>query len=137
MHSDFLFVYGTLRRGSKHPMQQLLTRHSRYCGQALFQGRLYDIGGYPGVIAAPEAQDLVHGDLLQLTSPELLEQLDRYEEAGQDFPAPQEYVRQQTLVLLAAGGQRSCWIYLYNRPVARLRLIVSGDYLQYLAGRAS
>ena len=58
-----LFVYGTLRRQSPHPMARYLARHARYVGTARVAGRLYDLGPYPGMLPAAEADDFVHGDL--------------------------------------------------------------------------
>jgi len=47
--------------------------------------------------------------------------LDVYEEAEPAWPAPAEYRRELRQVRMARGGSRvTCWIYLYNRPVAPL-----------------
>ncbi len=129
MQADYLFVYGSLRRGSSHPMQLLLANHSRYCGHARFQGKLYDLEGYPGAISSDDPQDRVQGDLLQITSHQLLEQLDSYEGVGSGFTQPNEYLRQVVRIASASAGNLKAWIYLYNRTVAKQRQIHSGDYL--------
>ena len=51
-----LFVYGMLRRGSGHAMADFLAERSRFVGQARVRGRLYDLGRFPGMLAA-EADD--------------------------------------------------------------------------------
>lgn len=126
MQADYLFVYGTLRRGSPHPMQQLPASNSRYCGKSRFRGRRYELEGYPGVVPSADPQDRVQGDLLQLASPGLLEQ---YEQAGPAAAQPSKYRRQRVRVESEPAGQLDAWIYLYNRPLKRQRQIRSGDYL--------
>ena len=48
-----LFVYGTLRRGSGHPMSRFLAARARLLAGARVPGRLYDLGGFPGLTAMP------------------------------------------------------------------------------------
>ena len=47
-----LFVYGTLRKAASHPLHRTLAREARYAGTATFQGRLDDLGRYPGVVVS-------------------------------------------------------------------------------------
>jgi gamma-glutamylcyclotransferase (GGCT)/AIG2-like uncharacterized protein YtfP len=138
---EHLFVYGTLRHGSGHPLARLLATHARFVGRARFTGRLFDLGAYPAAVPAPEGGEVV-GELYRLLAPEiLLPLLDRYEgctegpqERARDTPgAPGspggEYRRERLPVRLEHGGTREAWIYLYNRPTERLRPIPGGDYL--------
>jgi gamma-glutamylcyclotransferase (GGCT)/AIG2-like uncharacterized protein YtfP len=126
----YLFVYGTLRRGYRHPLHAQLSHDAEYAGMAHFAGRLYDLGGYPGAVPMPDGASRVVGELYRLRAPgPLLALLDRYEGCtDQEHPAP-EYRRERNLVQRAAGGAERAWMYLYNRPTAGLRLIASGDFL--------
>ena len=134
---DHLFVYGTLRQGSGHPLARLLATHARYVGRARFAGRLFELGSYPAVVPAPGGGEVV-GELYRLIAPEmLLSLLDRYEgcneghnEGPGSVPDPRaEYRRERRPVRLDDGTARDAWIYLYNRPTEGLRPIPHGDYL--------
>ena len=128
---DYLFVYGTLRRGANHPMHQLLMQNSRFIGMAHFQGKLYQVTHYPAVVASTHPDEQVLGEVYQLLQPEqMLPELDRYEECGADFPAPQEYRREMQQVVLENGDSLTAWVYLYNRSTVGLEQLLSGDFMQ-------
>lgn len=128
--ADFLFVYGTLRRACAHPMHAVLAADSRYMGIAHYQGKLYRVSHYPGVVPSDNPAQQVVGEVYQLLKPaQTLAELDRYEECSADFPAPREYRRELQLVTLENGASVSAWVYLYNRQLTGLKPIVSGDYL--------
>ncbi len=126
-----LFVYGTLMRAMKHPMHAELARHAEFDGQAFMQGRMYDLGRYPGAVASSNAADKVIGELYRLTDRNtLFLALDAYEHCGPDDPQPTQYVRRKETVYRANGEPVKAWIYLYNRPVNGLSWIESGRYLK-------
>mgnify|MGYP006195104969 CR=1 FL=1 len=128
---DYLFVYGTLRRGANHPMHQLIMQTSRFIGMAHFQGKLYRVTHYPAVVASVNPDEQVLGEVYQLLQPEqTLPQLDKYEECGADFPEPQEYRRELQPVRLENGDSLTAWVYLYNRSTVGLELLFSGDFMQ-------
>lgn len=127
---DYLFVYGTLRRSANHPMHQLLMQTSRFIGMAHFQGKLYQVTYYPAVVASANPDEQVLGEVYQLLQPEqTLQELDKYEECGADFPEPQEYRRELQPVRLENGDSLTVWLYLYNRDTRMLTPIPSGDFL--------
>lgn len=72
-----LFVYGTLQRGC---------RNHRHLAGAIYRGEaatgpgwaLYDVGGFPGLVAEPAADAAVVGELWGIGA-EALNQLDRIE----------------------------------------------------------
>ncbi|MEZ4483609.1 MAG: gamma-glutamylcyclotransferase family protein [Syntrophotaleaceae bacterium] len=124
-----LFVYGTLRKAASHSCHGLLASGARLVGQARMQGRLYEIDGYPGAVPSSKAGEQVAGELYRLLEPEaVLAALDDYEEAGKEYPAPQEYLRCRVTVTREDGTEVVAWCYLYNRPTAELQLISSGDW---------
>lgn len=131
MLSPLLFVYGTLRRGSRHPMARLLTSQARYLGAARVNGRLYRVAGYPGLILTQRAGEWVHGDLFAMRKPrQLLARLDRYEGLDRGRRRLAEYQRICAVVELEDGTARQAWLYRYRRPVQRLPRLISGDYLR-------
>lgn len=131
MSHDYLFVYGTLRRGSKSEMYRLLARCADFMDDATYQGKLYRVDYYPGMIPSDHTQDVVHGEVYRLRRPDIvLSRLDEYEECGPGFPEPTEYVRRKEYVKLRSGEIISAWVYLFNRPTEGLELIQRGDFLQ-------
>lgn len=127
--TELLFVYGTLRRGSSH--DGMLTPHARYLGPATIPGRLYNLpAGYPAFVDDLTEPKRVSGDLwaLERDAGALLARLDAYEEAGPDFPAPQEYERVR-LDVRHDGRDRMAWVYVYRWPLEGATLIDSGDFL--------
>ena len=131
--AEYLFVYGTLRRGSQHPMHRLLAIESCFVGNAYYQGMLYHVSHYPGVVPSDNPAQQVVGEVYQLFKPaQTLAELDRYEECSADFPVPCEYRRVLQQVTLENGNSVNAWVYLYNRQLSGLKQIVSGDYLDGL-----
>jgi gamma-glutamylcyclotransferase (GGCT)/AIG2-like uncharacterized protein YtfP len=120
-----LFVYGSLRQQAKHPMHQVLAQYGVYMGIGTFQGRLYNVGRYPGVVASSAKSDRVVGEIYKLRRhTETFEILDDYE--GRLFS------RQQVIIRLETGAGITTWIYLYRGVVEESRRILSGDYLAHL-----
>ena len=123
-----LFVYGTLRRGFDNPMAKLLARSAEFCGAARSQGRLYLVTYYPGLVLSDDASDIVSGEIYRLHTPEAsFAILDDYE--GCAFPQPR-YLRQLLPVIRKDGSVTEAWTYVYNRPVAQLKRIASGRFLE-------
>ena len=130
MHSDRLFVYGTLMRGFDHPMAALLSRSADFLGEAQCRGQLYLVRHYPGLLPSHEPDDLVFGELYRLGQPEaLLREFDMYEACGEGFAPPTEYVRQMLSVTLTDGSASDAWTYVYNWKVDGLPRIASGKFL--------
>jgi pyruvate carboxylase len=130
----YLFAYGTLRRGFGGGMSHLLAQYTDFVGLARFQGRLYDVGSYPGLVPSTDPADQVTGDLYLLRQPEpALSLVDQYESYLPDRPEESLYLRQkQTVHLPQRQESIRAWVYIYNRPVLGLKRVPSGDYLAYL-----
>jgi gamma-glutamylcyclotransferase (GGCT)/AIG2-like uncharacterized protein YtfP len=128
--SRYLFVYGTLRRDSAHPMARFLEQHGRFVALAKTPGRLYDLGAYPGMLRAGAETDWVHGDLYELTNPEwALAELDKYEGCVPEHPQPYVFERAQGEVISATGASHQAWLYFYSSSIDEARRILSGNYL--------
>jgi gamma-glutamylcyclotransferase (GGCT)/AIG2-like uncharacterized protein YtfP len=116
-NEEYLFVYGTLRSQMNDPLHRLLEKHAVLVGTGSFQGRLYDLGRYPGAIPSHGKNDRVLGEIYRFSeSQRPLEILDEYE--GHRFK------RKRATSL-------PCWIYLYARSVRHRPRISSGDYIRY------
>ena len=132
MPNEHIFVYGTLRKESNSPMTSVLTEHCDYVSEGMIQSKLYEVDGYPGAVESGQPGDMVHGELHRIINPELLLQLDEYEECSAHFPHPHEYVRKQLPVTLPTNEQVQSWVYIYNHDVSQLTRIEHGDYIHYL-----
>lgn len=122
---SYIFVYGTLRRKSGHPKAKRLRERACFVGEATITARLYDLGPYPGVVAAEG--EVVRGDLFQMPDAEaLLKILDEYEDAATGNK--QLFKRELTQARLADGQTREAWVYWYFGDVSKARRIDSGEY---------
>jgi gamma-glutamylcyclotransferase (GGCT)/AIG2-like uncharacterized protein YtfP len=126
----FLFVYGTLRRDSPHPMAAFLASQARFACDASMPGRLYNLGPFPGMTAAEGPAERVHGHLFEMNDPgALLLRLDAYEAVPQGLPEPPQYERDVRTVLTDDGREVVAWVYRYVGPLNGAKRIVSGRYI--------
>lgn len=132
MSSEYLFVYGSLRRDYSSPARQVLDDHAEFVSEAIFQGKLYKIEWYPGVVPSGNSDDKVIGEVYKINDNEIvLPKLDRYEGCSPADPQPHAFVRKEMRVNLEKGGKITAWIYLYEWPVDDKKQIPSGDYLDH------
>lgn len=122
-----LFVYGTLRPPTGHPMAVFLAERARLVGAARSPGRLFHLGPYPGMLPPEKDGDWVSGEVYELPEAEsLLATLDEYEACHESDPL----FRRAVSTAETADGQRfAVWVYYYTRPVRESQRIASGDYL--------
>src|SRR5215510_14780184 len=127
-NSKFLFVYGTLRKFAKHPTHQVLADRAKLIGTGNFQGKLYNLGRFPGVVSSQQRTDRVIGEIYALDDERSVFQfLDEYE--GSLFR------RQLRVVYLNNEKKLWAWIYLYVGPVNSAKFISSGDYRSFRVGK--
>lgn len=130
MTPEYLFVYGTLRKDANTAMHRLLAQYADCIGTASYQGRLYKVAHYPGVVPSENPAHQTKGEVYTLREPELiLPKLDEYEECGPGFAEPTEYIREKREVVQSNGQTLMAWIYIYQRPTENLPEITSGDFL--------
>jgi gamma-glutamylcyclotransferase (GGCT)/AIG2-like uncharacterized protein YtfP len=122
-----LFTYGTLMQGFDNPYAEKLRLSSKYIGKGYFNGQLYRVEWYPGARFDPDATSQVHGEIYQLDSLEILEELDEYEDVLEDESASL-YVRKVVPVRNSQEVIVPCWVYLYNYRVEDLPLIENGRF---------
>lgn len=80
MEPEYLFVYGTLLSVFKHPVAVSVKSFLSLMGKASLNGRLYDVGSYPGAILMKEDASEVVGELYRVINPEkVFKILDSYE----------------------------------------------------------
>jgi gamma-glutamylcyclotransferase (GGCT)/AIG2-like uncharacterized protein YtfP len=130
MH-DLLFVYGSLMPSARarfgRGQRDRLAGQSTRVGAAVIEGRLFDLGSYPGLVAGVGE---VHGELLRLTSPDAtFRWLDPFEGIDPDHPTANDYERTVRPVRQASDGAAvDAWVYLWIKPVAGARVIADGRW---------
>ena len=125
--TDLLFVYGTLKRRSRHPMARRLAERARCVGPAALAARLYNLGRFPGITPPAGPDDWVQGDLYDLgDDPQTLHEMDVYE--GVESPWPAFFDRQRARVRLPAGDEVEAWVYWFRGAVEESERIATGCY---------
>lgn len=132
MDEQFIFVYGTLRKEFNHPIHTCISGSIDYMDKAYFRGILYEVGKFPGAVAVSDTERRITGELYRIKKPtKLFAVLDIYEGYHSGFPTKSLFIRVKKKVKLITGKSIQAWIYLYNRPVKKLKEIESGDYVAY------
>ncbi len=108
-----IFVYGTLKRGcSNHHF----LAEQRFVGEARTAPgfRLYELGGYPGMVAKTDDPDGVTGEIWAV-DPAALVRLDALEGLSEGV------YRRELVPLLAPFADQRIEGYFYNRSVEHRR----------------
>ncbi len=129
--TEYIFVYGTLRKTFKNKYAQLLHNNAHFLGETFIQGRLYNLETYPVARYNKDDTEKIIGELYHIQNQEIIPLLDEYEEFGPQFPQPNEYIRIEITVTLK-GKVYNTWFYQYNASTTHLQPIITGDYLQFL-----
>ena len=123
-----LFVYGTLRMGSRHPMAHRLRAGGKLLGRGRTSGVLYDLGVYPGATFAGDARSRVVGEVYAVRhGSRLIAELDYYEGAPQDGEGE----------MYGLVGTRATLSYALKRPPYWAKPVASGDWIAHTRARAA
>lgn len=121
-----VFVYGTLLSGL---CRATALKDATFLGAASTEGRLYNLGDYPGMLPG---RGMVHGEVYELDA-RTLDRLDGIEDYYPDCPESSLYLRRPVQVsLLADGRSMLAETYLYNAPIPESQRIAHGDYRRFL-----
>ncbi len=132
--SEYLFIYGTLLPGHGPKVVADVVEKLRYVGQGAAQGRLYDLGEYPGAVLNASSRTKILGRVFELPQDKnVLKSLDAYEGFNPNNLKNSLFSREQTTITLDDSRKLRCWIYVYNQDVSSAKLISSGDYSKYQA----
>ena len=122
--ADLLFVYGSLMAG--FPLHPLLAGLAELVGRGRIQGRLVDLGAYPGAVPAPVGH--VRGEVYRVRRPEGW--------ASLDYAEGPQYHRDEVAVEVDDGGQVKAFVYWYCGPLDRGVPIPAGDYRAHAPARS-
>lgn len=122
---QYLFVYGTLKRGGKSHKELRKENGIRFSSSARIRADLYRLNGeeYPGAVLTSVPKRFVKGDLFILQDPEkTLRDLDEFEGVDEGL------FRRELVDVWARGRRVKAWAYLYARPLSGANLIRTGIY---------
>lgn len=122
---QYLFVYGSLKRGGKEHYRLSQENDALFKSMERIQAGLYSIPGkdFAGAVHTSDPERFVKGELFVLRHPqELLRELDEYEGVAEGL------FRRELVDVLARGRRFKAWVYLYARAVDEANRIPAGVY---------
>ncbi len=127
--TDYIFVYGLLKSMYDNEAARFIRKHCSLIGTGTIQGRLFDLGTYPGVVFEADTKTQVTGEVFQIETNHkgLVTYLDEFEECGPQFEQPNEY-RKEVIPVTVGGKIYHASSYIYNRNLDGLKVIESGNY---------
>ena len=82
---EYLFVYGTLKKGIGSEMYRLRAGHAQFVSDAKWNDKLFIVADYQGAVQSDNPLDAVYGELYLLDNPDnILPSLDEYEGDGKN-----------------------------------------------------
>ena len=120
--NDLLFTYGFLMTGQSGFAELQLHDKLTSVGRDSVSGRLYDCGGYPGLILGKGTP--VHGEVFRVTDDAVWTALDRFEDYDAANPDDSLYIRLRTTTSVGSD----VWVYEYNSEAESLSAVVDGDW---------
>ncbi|MEX2587064.1 MAG: gamma-glutamylcyclotransferase family protein [Actinomycetota bacterium] len=124
---EYLALYGSLMSCVGGLRRLGDTRGLRYVGPCTMQGRLVDLGRYPGLVLQ---EGLVEAELYEITDRAILDGLDRFEGYHRHNAGLSVYVRRRVRL-----REPDChaWVYIYNKPYAGRPVIAGGSWFEHVS----
>ncbi len=124
---DLFVFYGLLKKGALGGPEHIpLADSGEWVTSCRFRGRMYDLGGFPGVVTG---EAVCQGVLYRIRDVRIVAALDAYEDVTDD-PATSLYVRRRIALLDATRSptRASGWIYQYNLDTDGYEVIEDGNW---------
>ena len=129
----YLFVYGTLKRG--HGNHRVLG-DAKYIEDASMSGKMYSMGGFPGMIESDGLCDSVFGEIYEIEDRHL-PGLDSLEGYNKNNPEYSMYIRKELPYYSTRHGEDgfnytsirgNAFVYIWNDDVRGRELIEDGTW---------
>lgn len=132
---DYLFVYGTLKKGQAPSEIAGTVEKLKYVGDGYIHGRLYNLGVYPGAVVDRGIRNKVFGQIFELPADtdSVLPALDKYEDFDPKRENKNLFIRRRVKVHRPGRTPIKSWTYVYNGAVKASPLIESGTYTKIAA----
>ena len=132
-HSNYLFVYGSLRSGFKSSAYEYITKYFTFVAHSKARGILYNLGTHP--VAKPTTDDkFIVGELYVVSNPNFASyafaQLDDYEGIEVEENTIPEYIKSLTEVEVDEQVFIAT-VYWYNGNTSHAPIIESGDVMDF------
>ena len=120
--TNLLFAYGLLMTGQSGSADLELYDKLTWIGRDSVTGRLYDCGGYPGLV--PGEYGDVAGEVFRVRDEAVWHTLDRFEDYDPAQTKNSLYIRKRAVT---ASGY-DVWLYCFNGATASLSLVPQSDW---------
>jgi len=107
--TNMIALYGSLRQDQPAFDELGLGEHLRWISDCKFNGKMYDLGEYPGVVE--DSDSIIHGQLFEVLNPSAIEILDKFERFFANDIDNSLYIR--TCIQLREPNTEA-WTYYYN-----------------------
>lgn len=124
-----LAFYGTLMSRFDTLERLGVAGYLRLLGDCEIAGVLYDVGEWPTLVTGG---GVVRGELFEVLEEGVFARLDPFEDYRPADPAGSSFLRARATLIRPAV---EAWVYVSNEPVDGARLIPSGSWYDWLAGR--
>jgi gamma-glutamylcyclotransferase (GGCT)/AIG2-like uncharacterized protein YtfP len=122
--------YGTLMRDQGVQQAIKAATKLRHMGTCSIDGKLYDLGAYPGMV---EGKGTVLGELYDVLDASVLIPLDRYEEFDPQNPSGSLFIRRR---IRLKDPKVDSWVYFFNGSVRGKKRIQGGDWIRFIQDRS-
>ena len=125
---DAFIFYGLLKQGANGMPDHIdLEATGTFEGPCRFRGEMYDLGGYPGVVAG---ETLCHGVIWRISDTSVLRAMDEFEDVAHGIPDDSLYWREKWPVLDGSGSETGelAQIYVYVAELDGYSKIEDGDW---------
>ncbi len=125
---DLFAFYGLLKQGATGmPAHIDLAAAGRFEGPCLFRGSMYDLGGYPGVVAGDA---LCRAEKWRIADPSIVAALDAFEDIDPADAGNSLYLRRRTELLGISGVPTGevAFVYWFNRAANSFPFIANGNW---------
>jgi gamma-glutamylcyclotransferase (GGCT)/AIG2-like uncharacterized protein YtfP len=128
---DYIALYGSLRKDAGIGDEPDLSERLKPAGTAIIEGKLVDLGDYPGLIPGPGK---VQAELFEVVDREAFQIMDRHERYDPTDVQGSLYLRRAVRLL---QPNVDAWTYVYNREAGDAPEVPGGDWIKYRASRAT
>jgi gamma-glutamylcyclotransferase (GGCT)/AIG2-like uncharacterized protein YtfP len=132
-----ILFYGSLRRGEPAFERLELGRRLAFVRPVRFEGAMYDLGDYPGVVLEPSV-GRVHGELHRILDASAIADLDDYELFRPTDLKPYDPVANSGSLFVRKAiriGAELAYVYVLNLAPGPYPRVPGGDWLRRQARR--